>query len=296
MYKNCQSCIINGAIINLLHFPNSFTGGKMGKIAYEINDRVAYISLNRPDKRNAIDLEMAQQLSDALSDARDNESVWAILIAGKGKDFCTGFDIDNLNSMIENSGNDKQTATGGRHIDIESPSELLYDFIQTIWKPTIVAIHGNCLAQGAGIALSCDIRMAATDALIGWPQSKLGIPSTSGPCVLAHQVPQNIALERLYTGEPFTAVEALQLHLVNFVVPAEKLLSEADSFIRIKILPNAPLAMRSMKEVTVKAKALSPKDAVLLARKLRSQIADSWDILEGLTAYKEKRQAKFKGK
>lgn len=265
----------------------------MGKIAYAIKDRVAYISLNRPDKRNAIDLEMAQQLFDALTDARDNENVWTILIAGKGRDFCTGYDIDSLNAMVEKG---TETGDGKHHIDIESPSEFLYDFIQTIWKPTIVAIHGNCLAQGAGIALSCDIRIAADNAVIGWPQSKLGIPSTSGPCVLAHQVPQNLTLERLYTGEPFKVEEALQLHLVNFVVPAAKLLFEAENFIRTKILPNAPLAMRSMKEVTVRGKALSPKDAVLLARKLRSQIADSWDILEGLTAYKEKRPAKFKGK
>jgi enoyl-CoA hydratase len=265
----------------------------MGKIAYEIKDRVAYISLNRPDKRNAIDLEMAQQLFDALTDARENENVWTILIAGKGRDFCTGFDIDSLNSMVENHG---ESGDGKHHIDIESPSELLYDFIQTIWKPTVVAIHGNCLAQGAGIALSCDIRIAASNAVIGWPQSKLGIPSTSGPCVLAHQVPQNLALEKLYTGEPFKVEEALQLHLINFVVPVEKLASEAESFIRMKILPNAPLAMRSMKEVTVKAKSLSSKDAVLLARKLRSRIADCWDILEGLTAYKEKRPAKFRGR
>jgi enoyl-CoA hydratase len=293
MYKIIRSCIINAAIFINSYFPDSFTGGKMGKIVYEIKDRVAYISLNRPDKRNAIDLEMAEQLSAALTDARDNESVWAILIAGKGRDFCTGYDVDSLNSMVENS---NETADGKRHIDIESPSELLYNFIQTIWKPTIVALHGNCLAQGAGIALSCDIRIAASNAILGWPQSKLGIPSTSGPCVLAQQVPRNVALEKLYTGEPFTIEEALQLHLINFVVPAEKLLAEAESFIRTKILPNSPLAMRSMKEVTVRGSALNPGDAVLLARKLRSQIADSWDIREGLTAYKEKRPPEFKGK
>jgi enoyl-CoA hydratase len=268
----------------------------MRKILHEIRDRVAYITLNKPAKGNAIDDDMALQLSTALSDAGDNDKVWVILLTGKGKDFCTGYDIDSISSMIK-SPDPKKLAVEEKHgIDIESSSELLYELIQTTWKPTVVAVQGNCLAQGAGLACSCDIRIAADNALIGWPQSRIGIPSTSAPCVLAPQIPLNIALEHMYTGEPFTAEEALGLNIFNYVVPADKLLTEADDFIRTRILPNAPLAMRIMKEVTVRRQAMCTSDAVMLTRKLRSRIAGGFDIREGLAAFKEKRPPKFQGK
>jgi len=268
----------------------------MEKVLFEIRDRIAYITLNKPARGNAIDDEMAEQLSRSLNDAGDNDKVWVILISGKGKDFCTGYDIDSIGSMIKGPGVAGRAGDGNQGIDIESSSELLYELIQTIWKPTVVAIQGNCLAQGAGLACSCDIRIAADNALIGWPQSRLGIPSTSAPCVLAPQIPFNIALEHMYTGEPFTAEKALRLNIFNHVVPVQELMQKADDFIRTRILPNAPLAIRIMKEVTVRRQAMCTSDAVFLTRKLRSRIAGGHDIREGLAAFKEKRPPKFLGK
>lgn len=268
----------------------------MKKIIYEIRNKVAYITLNRASKGNAIDEEMSEQLSIALNEANDNKDVWVILIAGNGKDFCTGYDLDGIRAMIGMPEKGITVEGEQRIVDIETPSEMLYELIQTIWKPTVVAIQGQCLAQGAGVACSCDIRIAADNALIGWPQSRLGIPSTSAPCVLATQIPMNIALEHMYTGEPFTAEEALSLHIFNYVVPKENLTQEAESFIRKKILPYAPLAMRIMKEVTIRRQAMCTSDAILLTRKLRSRVAGGYDIREGLEALKEKRPAKFKGK
>ncbi len=268
----------------------------MRKVLYEIKDRVAYITLNKPAKGNAIDDDMALQLSTAFNDAGDNDKIWVILVSGKGKDFCTGYDLDSINSMIKSPDPKKQAADEKHGIDIESSSELLYELIQTIWKPTAVAIQGNCLAQGAGLACSCDIRIAADNALIGWPQARLGIPSTSAPCVLAPQIPLNIALEHMYTGEPFTAKEALRLNIFNYIEPAEKLFQKANDFIRTRILPNAPLAMRIMKEVTVRRQAMCTSDAVMLTRKLRSRIAGGFDIREGLAAFKDKRPPEFQGK
>ena len=268
----------------------------MGKVLYEIKDRVAYINLNRPEKGNAIDDDTAEQLSKAIDSAGDNDDVWVILFAGNGKDFCTGYDLDSIEKMLGKPGKSNMAEEEKRGVDIESSAELLYELIQTTWKPTVAAIQGNCLAQGAGLACSCDIRIAADNAVIGWPQARLGIPSTSGPCVLATQIPLNLALEHMYTGAPFESEQALRLNIFNYVVPTPKLMQETEDFIRNRILLNAPLAMRIMKEVTVRRQAMCTTDAVMLTRKLRSAIAGGYDIKEGLAAFKEKRQPKFKGK
>ena len=265
----------------------------MGKILYRKNDKVAYITLNRPERGNAIDEEMAVRLKEAFSDTGDDDNVWAILITGKGKVFCTGYDLAGIEDMI----NSHSRKSGGKNVKgIESPSESLYEHIQTIWKPTVAAVQGNCLAQGAGLACSCDIRIAASDAQIGWPQSRLGIPSTSAPSVLATQIPLNIALEHMYTGETFSAKEALRLCIFNYVTSPRKLWQEAEDFIRQRILPNAPLAIRIMKEVAIKRQTISMAESILLTRKLRYKIASSHDIREGIAAFREKRLPSFQGK
>ncbi len=267
----------------------------MGKVLYKIKDRVAYITLNRPKKGNAIDDDTSEKLNEALSDAGHNDDVWVILLSGKGKDFCTGYDLNIIEKLLSKPGKSKAEGHDKQGVDIETSAELLYELLQTTWKPTIAAIQGNCLAQGAGLACACDIRIAADNAVIGWPQARLGIPSTSGPCVLATQIPLNLALEHMYTGEPFNSEQALRLNIYNYVVPADSLMEETERLIRSRILINAPLAMRIMKEVAVRRQAMCTTDAVMLTRKLRSLISEGYDIREGLAAFKEKRQPKFKG-
>ncbi len=157
----------------------------MGEVLYEVRDRVGYITLNRPEQRNAINKDMAEGIFKALDDVKNNPDVWVCLITGNGRDFSTGHDLTWANPEI---GSGRST-------------EDLYEYLVTIWKPTVAAINGYCLAQGAGIACSCDIRIASEDAKLGWPQSKRGFPSTSGPSILAriHPVQPGHAIP-LYWG------------------------------------------------------------------------------------------------
>jgi enoyl-CoA hydratase/carnithine racemase len=251
----------------------------MADLLYEVRDKVAYITFNRPEKKNAINKDMAAAFYDALEDVRKNPDVWVCLITGKGKDFSTGHDLTWMSPDIGS----------GRS------AENIFEHLMTIWKPTLSAINGYCLAQGVGFALSCDIRMAADNAQLGWPHAKLNIPSTSGTCILSRMIPFNIAMEYLYTGEFMSAQEALRLNLVNRVVPADKLLEEADRFIHTKILPNAPLAMRAMKELAVRGRDMTFPDQVRFAGLFRNKMESSKDMKEGIAAFLEKRTPKFEG-
>lgn len=252
----------------------------MEKVIYEVKEKIGYIKLNRPDKKNAIDKEFAARLFDAFDDVRVNPEVWVCLLSANGNDFCTGYDM--LWVPVSD-------VTPGRY------TEDLYNCIKTIMKPTVSAINGLCLAQGAGIALSCDIRIAADTAKFGWPQSKRGLPSISGPTMLSRAIPFNIAMQYLYTGDYISAQEALRLNLINMIVPADQLFDAAEDFIRGKILPNAPLAQRTMKEAAIRSKDMALDDAVRLAMALRAQVEKSDDINEGFLAFYEKRPPRFEG-
>jgi enoyl-CoA hydratase/carnithine racemase len=253
----------------------------MDKVIYEVKERIGYVTLNRPDKKNAIDKEFASALFDAFDDVKRNPDVWVCLLSANGNDFCTGYDL-NWVSVTD--------VQPGRW------TEDLYNLIKTIFKPTVSAINGLCLAQGAGIALSCDIRVGADNVRFGWPQSKRGLPSISGPTMLSRMVPFNIAMQYLYTGDYILAPEALRLNLLNMVVPADSLFQEADTYIRSKILPNAPLAHRIMKEAAIRSRDMGLEDAVRFAMALRAKVETSQDIVEGYVAFFEKREAKFEGK
>lgn len=251
----------------------------MSVLRYEISDRVAYITMSRPEKLNAINEELKNRLFDAFADVRDNPDVWAAVLTGEGRAFSTGHDLVEM-------------AAGSAH---GRPTVELYQFIEELWKPTIAAINGLCLAQGGGLALSCDIRIASEQAQFGWPQVKRGIASTSGPCSLAHRVPLNVALEILYTGEFLDAQEAKRLNLVNRVVPHATLMQETETFVR-QILANAPLAMRAIKEIAVRGQDMTMEDRVRFAGALSETIHQSADAQEGLAAFREKRQPVWQGR
>ena len=152
------------------------------EVIYEIKEGIAFITLNRPEKLNAINPEMRQMLWDAFQDVKDNPVVRCAIVTGSGRAFSTGHDLVAMANARANEG----PSTGD-----------LYVVQSNIWKPIIAAINGVCLAQGCGIALGSDIRIASVEAQFGWPQAKRGISSVSGPALLSQVVPRNVAFEFL---------------------------------------------------------------------------------------------------
>ena len=254
----------------------------MALVEYEVKGRIAYITMNRPEKLNAINHEMLDGLWQAFTNLRDDPEVWLGIVTGNGRAFSVGHDL------VEMGG-------GSAPVRESATTDQLYFMEQHIWKPIIAAINGICLAQGAGIALGADIRVAADTAQFGWPQVKRGISSISGPVILSHRVPLGNALETLFVGEFLPAQEAQRLGLVNHVVPQEEVMSKAEELAG-KILENAPLAVRAIKEAAIRGLHLSLQDRLSVAALVSARVRNSEDSQEGLNAFKEKRAPVWKAR
>jgi len=250
------------------------------EVIYEIKEGIAYITMNRPEKLNAIDPAMRELLWDAFQDVQNNAEVRCAIVTGTGRAFSTGHDLVAMAAGHANEGH----STGD-----------LYVVQSQIWKPIIAAINGICLAQGCGIALGSDIRIASSKAEFGWPQAKRGIASVSGPALLSQVVPRNIAFEFLFTGDFVNAEKALQLMLVNYVVEPEDVMSKAKE-IADKIVANAPLSIAAIKEASIKGADMGLEERVKYAGQKRNEILETEDAKEGVLAFAEKRAPVWKGR
>ncbi|MCI0811318.1 MAG: enoyl-CoA hydratase/isomerase family protein, partial [Chloroflexi bacterium] len=250
------------------------------EVLYEIKEGIAYITMNRPEKLNAIDPAMRELLWDAFQDVKNNPEVRCAIVTGAGRAFSTGHDLVAMAAGHANEGH----STGD-----------LYVVQSTIFKPIIAAINGICLAQGCGIALGSDIRIASSKAEFGWPQAKRGISSVSGPALLSQVVPRNIAFEFLFTGDFVNAEKALQLMLVNYVVEPEEVMPRAEEIAR-KIIANAPLSIAAIKEAAIKGSEMGLEERVAFAQKKRDEVLATEDAKEGVLAFAEKRAPVWKGR
>jgi len=162
-------------------------------------------------------------------------------------------------------------------------------------KPLIAAVHGYCLAQGDGIALSCDIVIAAEGTKFGWPQAKRGISSTSGPSLGVTHLPMKIAMELMFTARFVEAEEALSLHLINRIVPEDELMSTAEEIAR-QIIANSPSAVWGMKEAVQLGRDVPLRQKMQIAAMIGRRVATTEDAREGIQAFIEKREPKFTGR
>jgi enoyl-CoA hydratase len=252
----------------------------------EIRDGVAVVTVNRPDKLNALSDRTMEELGRAFAALAEDAAVRGVILTGAGeKAFVAGADIGELAT---------QSPVEGRERSIRGQRVL--DSIENLGKPVVAAVNGFALGGGCELALACHVRVASEGARMGTPEVKLGIMcGYGGTQRLPRLVGKGRALEMLLTGEMVDAQEALRIGLVNRVVPKEKLLAEAEALLR-KMLANGPLSLRYVLEAVNDGLEMPLDEAQRAEATLFGLICSTGDMKEGTKAFLEKRPAKFQGK
>ncbi|MCH7836735.1 MAG: enoyl-CoA hydratase/isomerase family protein [Chloroflexi bacterium] len=254
-------------------------------LLYEKQDGIAWITLNRPDVLNAINMRMRDELWDAAHAVRDDPDVRVVIFKGAGeRAFSAGADISEFGtapSYVE-------SRRARRQRD-------LWGFILSLELPLIAAVHGHTLGAGIELSMCCDLRIASEDARLGLPEVSLGyIPSAGGTQTLPRHIPPGVAMQMILTGDPIDAATALRYGLIQRVVPRERLYKEAESLAHT-LMSRGPLALRLAKRAVLEGLDLPLAQGLALERRLARRALASADAREGLAATAAGREPRFVG-
>jgi len=255
-------------------------------LSFLVSDRIARVTIERPDKLNALNATVIGELGKAAQSIAEDDAIAGAMVTGSGsKAFVAGADISDLAG---------QGAIDGRARSLEG--QRVFRSLERCGKPVVAAVNGFALGGGCELAMACHLRVASENAKFGQPEVKLGIgPGYGGSIRLPRLVGRGRALELLLTGGMIDAQEALRIGLVNRVVPADRLLAESESLLRT-ILENGPLAVRACLELVDAGADMSLEEALLLEANYFGLLSATSDMREGTRAFLEKRRASFEGK
>jgi E-phenylitaconyl-CoA hydratase len=249
------------------------------------DDGIAVITINRPERLNAMDAEHYQALSRAWCTVRDDPAIRVAIVTGAGeRSFTTGADIKSFVTA----------PTGMSDMWLTQRDQLLNRGLE-VWKPVIAAVNGYCLGGGVTLMLATDIRIAASHATFSLAEVKRGlIPANGGTQRVLDQLPYAVAMEMLLTGDGIDAVAAERWGLVNKVVPKEQLMDTAFAYAR-RIAVNAPLAVQAAKELAVRSRDMDLTSGLRLEAVINRMLQFTDDLKEGSAAFAAKRPPNFKG-
>lgn len=207
----------------------------MNRIRLEVADGIGRIILDRPEKRNAIDLRFAEELLETLAALTPDEGVRVITISATGKDFCAGADLESMEGLL-----------GATDAELRKDAEALafvFTALRSLPKPVVAIVHGRALAGGCGLANACDIVLAHADAEFGYPEVRLGFVPAMVMTMLTRTVGEKVAADLVLTGRTIGAAEALRIGLVSRILPAASFESEAEKIVQgIAKSPSTALA------------------------------------------------------
>ena len=247
---------------------------------------LALITLNRPDKRNAISFELVEELLRALDEIEKSDAQ-VLIITGAGKAFCAGLDLDDLKALV-----------GKSHEENVTDSAFMARLFRRIYEfplPTIAAVNGAAIAGGTGIATMCDFTLAVPEAKFGYTEVRIGFVPAIVSSFLVMQVGHKIARDLLLTGRLFDAAEARGYGLVNEIVPPEKLMTRARE-LAAQLMENSPSSMRLTKILINGFIAAQLDRQIAQAVEDNARIRTTADFKEGISSFLEKRKPKWSGK
>ncbi|MGB9236795.1 MAG: enoyl-CoA hydratase-related protein [Terriglobales bacterium] len=247
---------------------------------------VAILTLNRPDKRNAISYDLIAELLRALDEVRSSPAR-VLILTGAGKAFCSGMDLENLKSLIGRSPEQNMEDTR----TMLSLFRSLYEFP----KPTIAAVNGAAIAGGTGLALLCDFTLAVPEAKFGYTEVRIGFVPAIVATFLLRQVGEKIARDLLLTGRIFDAEEALRIGLLTQIVPQEKLMDRARE-LAAHLIESSPLSLAYTKRLLSDHGRAELDVQVETAVRENAGIRATADFREGITSFLEKRKPKWQGR
>jgi enoyl-CoA hydratase len=255
-------------------------------LLYEVRDGIALITINRPDKLNALNDAVITELGSAVDRLAQEGAVRAAILTGAGtKAFVAGADIGEL-----------AACDPARAEALSRKGTGTFRRLECCGKPVVAAVNGFALGGGCELAMACHIRLASTNAKFGQPEVKLGIcPGYGGTVRLPRLVGRGRALELLVSAAMIDAAEAYRIGLVNRLVPAEQLLAESEKLLR-SILDNGPLAVEECLRMVDAQEHLPLEEALALETTRFSGLAGTADFKEGTRAFVEKRRAVFRGR
>lgn len=255
-------------------------------VLYSEAQGIATITLNRPDKRNAITYELLSDVSAALEEVA-RSSAQAVIVTGAGKAFCSGMDLDNLKQL-----------TGRTHEQNVKDSEIMAALFRNLYdfpKPTIAAVNGPAIAGGTGLATLCDFTLAVPEAKFGYTEVRIGFVPAIVSSFLIANIGEKRARDLLLTGRIFGAEEALKLGLVNEIVAPEQLMARAQE-LAAQLLENSPASLQATKKLLSSYTREQLDRQVKQAIQSNAAIRQTADFKEGIIAFLEKRKPTWTGK
>ena len=247
---------------------------------------IAAITLNRPEKRNAISFQLVGELMAAFNEV-EQSAAQVLILTGAGKAFCSGMDLDELQSLL-----------GKTHEENLKDSERMAGLFRRLYdfpKLTIAAVNGAAIAGGTGLATMCDFTLAVPEAKFGYTEVRIGFMPALVSCVLVWQVGHKIARDLLLTGRRFDAGEAYRLGLVNEIAEPGKLMERAQE-VAVQLLENSPSSIRATKKLINGFIAANLDQQIDNAIQENARGRETEDFREGITAFLEKRKPVWSGK
>ena len=261
--------------------------GSSDVVLYEKRDRIAYVTLNRPEAMNALNSAVGARLYEIWSDFRDDDDLLVAIITGEGgRAFSAGADLKEVSGrQVEGLSQFEERGPGSRFIpDLN------------VWKPIIAAIDGYCVAGGLELAMQCDIRLATEKSQFGLPEPRWSIMPAYGLHHMMRMVPSGDALRMMLTGSRITSDNALRIGLIQEVHPDRDALMEAAQGIAEEVKLCAPMAVQAIKQIAYVGRSMAPEYSYRFAQELSAKVLSSEDAAVGPAAFANRQTPEWKGR